>query len=248
MDPASPTFLQSVFTAVIAAIAGAFTKEIAGFAVDRLRAPIQNESKQEVRQPGTFRHLESMVLYTVLGVGLVLPLLLILWRWVLGPWQALLVLLFAIASTIGALWVRESVASSRKFSGATDIAILGLFVLGFYVLDNWFPHDLALEDPKTVAENQLLRGRVTGHGRLVYVLLRPLDASGMFVEKAHVPDCHGNWTAIAHFGGGPGTRFYLTAIALDAYTASIVGDVPSSSFLERIAPFRSDAYIVVKNR
>ena len=127
-----------------------------------------------------------------------------------------------------------------------EAGTLIILLLTIFFFDRFLPHDISLNDPGKVKDTSLISGRVIDESWSVYVLIRPIDSSGTFVEKATGPDGDKNWSAICYFGGGSGKQFYIRAVAISNDKMKTLGNSPGAEEIEKQASVQSRMYRVTK--
>jgi len=84
---------------------------------------------------------------------------------------------------------------------------------GFFLLDQLLPNFIAMDCPNEVKNMTTLQGRIIEPDWRIYLILRPRQG-GAFVHAVPPAGEDGTWYATCPFGGGPGTVFEISALAL----------------------------------
>jgi hypothetical protein len=137
----------------------------------------------------------------------------------------------------------------REYRSLGFVASLACIVLAINAADHALRDRLSMSLPDLVEENEVVRGQVLGEPQpLVFLLIRPVDASGEVKHSATRPDNRGEWAAAVTFGGPSGSKYLVHAVAIHPYVLPIIGDPASTPAdrIDEIATMRSHTRVVEK--
>ena len=159
--------------------------------------------------------LIQIVWTAIITIFVILVLFSVETRWALDIKFGVLVVVISIALVMATTWlawflaVKKRIRIDRVFCGG----ILLLASLGYFV-DRALPRYVSVDCPSFVGDTATIRGRVARWGKWdVRVMVRPLKSGVFYIQQIPLPDAGGEWRVECNFGGVPGDRFEVLAIA-----------------------------------
>ncbi len=181
-------------------------------------------------------------------------LVLIQERWPLTMLGKSLLLIISFVIAVGIVAGMRYI-SSHKATEHILVALVigGIFggMSGFFFLDQLLPNFIAIDCPSTVKSMTTLEGRIIDPRWRIYLMLRPRQG-GAFVHTVPPAGEDGTWYATCPFGGGPGTVFEISALALSPDSARALDPrltqrpLEYQQRLEALASYKTSICVVVK--